>query len=182
MRREEICGLRWRDIDFKEGTIRVRDAVTEANGRAYEKAPKSASSRRDVPLEPDLARRLKAKHDALLPAVGKVELAGWYVLGNEKWCLPSRLGKEFSALAKALDLVGTAGTRVCLHDLRHTYATNLIARGVDVKNVSSLMGHADATVTLNVYASADPTARRRAAEVVAKAMAERSSEEKVGVS
>ena len=173
LRREEVCGLRWRDIDFREGTIRVRNAVTEANGRTYEKAPKSASSRRDVPLEPDLARRLRAKYDTLLPAVGKAELAGWYVLGNEKWCLPSRLGKEFSALAKALGLMGTAGTRVCLHDLRHTYATFLIARGVDVKTVASLMGHADATVTLNVYASADPVARKQAAEVVAKAMAER---------
>ena len=180
LRREEICGLRWRDVDFGEGTIRVRNAVTEANGKTYEKAPKSASSRRDVPLEPDLARRLRAKHDALLPAVGKAKLAGWYVLGNERWYLPSRLGKEFSALAKALDLVGTAGTRVCLHDLRHTYATFLIARGVDVKTVSSLMGHADATVTLNVYASADPSARRRAAEVVASAMAERAAG--VGVS
>ena len=180
LRREEICGLRWRDVDFAEGTIRVRNAVTEANGKTYEKAPKSASSRRDVPLEPDLARRLRAKHDALLPAVGKAKLAGWYVLGNERWYLPSRLGKEFSALAKALDLVGTAGTRVCLHDLRHTYATFLIARGVDVKTVSSLMGHADATVTLNVYASADPSARRRAAEVVASAMAERAAG--VGVS
>lgn len=173
LRREEVCGLRWRDIDFREGAIRVRNAVTEANGKTYEKAPKSASSRRDVPLEPDLARRLRAKYDTLLPAVGKAELAGWYVLGNEKWCLPSRLGKEFSALAKALGLMGTAGTRVCLHDLRHTYATFLIARGVDVKTVASLMGHADATVTLNVYASADPVARKQAAEVVAKAMAER---------
>jgi hypothetical protein len=180
LRREEICGLRWRDVDFGEGTIRVRNAVTEVNGRAYEKAPKSASSRRDVPLEPDLARRLRAKHDALLPAVGKAKLAGWYVLGNERWYLPSRLGKEFSALAKALDLVGTAGTRVCLHDLRHTYATFLIARGVDVKTVSSLMGHADATVTLNVYASADPSTHCRAAEVVASAMAERAAG--VGVS
>lgn len=180
LRREEICGLRWRDVDFGEGTIRVRNAVTEANGRTYEKPPKSSSSRRDVPLEPDLAGRLRAKYDALLPAVGKAKLAGWYVLGNERWYLPSRLGKEFSALAKALDLVGTAGTRVCLHDLRHTYATYLIARGVDVKTVSSLMGHADATVTLNVYASADPSARRRAAEVVASAMAERAPE--VGVS
>ena len=45
--------------------------------------------------------------------------------------------------------------------------------GVDVKTVASLMGHADATVTLNVYASADPTARQQAADVVAEAMAER---------
>ena len=65
LRREEICGLRWRDVDFAEGTIRVRNAVTEANGKTYEKAPKSASSRRDVPLEPDLARRLNTTRCSL---------------------------------------------------------------------------------------------------------------------
>lgn len=173
LRREEICGLRWRDADLKGNVIHVRNAVTEANGRTYKKPPKSESSRRDVPLEPDLAGRLRARRDALARAVERARLDSWYVLGGERWYLPSRLGKEFSSLSKALDLVCTAGTRVCLHDLRHTYATFLIARGVDVKTVSSLMGHADATVTLNVYASADPRARQQAAEVVATAMAER---------
>lgn len=145
----------------------MRNAVTEANGRTYEKPPKSESSKRDVPLESDLARRLRAKHEALLRAVGRAKLDSWYVLGNEKWCLPSHLDKEFSALSRSLGLVGTVGTRVYLHDLRHTYATFLIARGVDVKTVSPLMGHADAT--LNVYASADPRTRQQAAEVVAMA-------------
>lgn len=175
LRREEICGLRWRDVDFKAGLIHVRNAVAEANGKTYEKAPKSATSHRDVPLEPDLAGRLRARHDRLASASGARAIAGRYVLEGEggRWYLPSRLGKEFCSLAKALDLVGIVGKRVTLHDLRHTYATFLIARGVDVKTVASLMGHADATVTLNVYASADPVARHQAAEVVAKAMAER---------
>ena len=101
--------------------------------------------------------------------MGRAKLDSWYVLGSEKWYLPSHLRKEFSALSRSLGLVGTVGTRVYLHDLRHTYATFLIARGVDVKTVSPLMGHADATVTLNVYASADPRTRQQAAEVVAMA-------------
>ena len=175
LRREEICGLRWRDIDFKRDLILVRNAVTEAAGHSFEKGPKSETSRRDIPLEPDLKVRLEAKYKRVLASSGKAKAASRYVIETSegRWYLPSRLGKEFSSLARSLDLVGTTGKRVTLHDLRHTYATFLIARGVDVKTVASLMGHADATVTLNVYASADPTARQQAADVVAEAMAER---------
>jgi integrase len=175
LRREEICGLRWRDVDFQRDLILVRNAVTEAAGHSFEKGPKSETSRRDIPLEPDLKARLEAKYKRVLASSGKAKAASRYVIETSegRWYLPSRLGKEFSSLARSLDLVGTTGKRVTLHDLRHTYATFLIARGVDVKTVASLMGHADATVTLNVYASADPTARQQAADVVAEAMAER---------
>ena len=175
LRREEICGLRWRDVDFKRNLILVRNAVTEAGGHSFEKGPKSETSRRDIPLEPDLRERLEAKYRRIFASSGKAKAAGRYVIETSegRWYLPSRLGKEFSTLARSLDLVGTAGKVITLHDLRHTYATYLIARGVDVKTVASLMGHADAMVTLNVYASADPTARQQAAEVVAVAMAER---------
>lgn len=61
-------------------------------------------------------------------------------------------------------LVGTQGKRVTFHDLRHTFATHAIAAGADVKSVSALLGHADAALTLNVYADADPDARARAME------------------
>ena len=175
LRREEVCGLRWRDIDFAHDLVLVRNAVTETNGKTYEKAPKSETSRRDVPLEPDLKARLARRFRRVSLTSSKVESANRYVLEGSKhpWYLPSRLGKEFSSLAKQLDLVGTTGKRVTFHDLRHTYAMFLIARGIDVKTVASLMGHADATVTLTVYASVDPAARLQAASVVAQAMAER---------
>ncbi|MBQ9006552.1 MAG: site-specific integrase [Atopobiaceae bacterium] len=179
MRREEVCGLRWRDVDLENDLVMVRNAIAEANGKTYEKAPKSETSRRDIPLEPDLKRRLAERLARVAMAAGDTGTAGLFVIGNTngRWCTPSTVGKEFTSLAKQLDLVGTQGRRVTFHDLRHTYATYLIARGVDVKTVASLMGHADATVTLNVYASADPTARRQAAEVVARAMSERDSTE-----
>jgi integrase len=70
-----------------------------------------------------------------------------------------------------------AVARVDLHDLRRTFATYLVAKGTDVKTVSSLMGHANAAMTLNVYASADPDARLAAGRVVAEAMAERPTRE-----
>ena len=64
-------------------------------------------------------------------------------------------------------VVGTEGRVVTFHDLRHTFATVQVAAGADVKSVSALMGHADASMTLNVYAASDAEARARAMEQAA---------------
>jgi len=70
-------------------------------------------------------------------------------------------------------LVGTQGRVPTFHDLRHTFATAAIAEGVDVKTVSSILGHTNAAMTLNVYASADPAAKRAAAETIGEVMGRR---------
>lgn len=77
---------------------------------------------------------------------------------------PHTLWKRWHSIAGDLELIGTEGKVPALHDLRHTYATTAIANGIDVKTVSSSMGHSDAAMTLNRYASADPDAQRRAAK------------------
>ena len=178
LRREEICGLRWRDVDFEADVIRVRSAITEVDGKIYEKGPKTETSRRDVLLEPDLKLRLMRRRESFSSVLGLEErrdLPNRFVIGSARGgaYTPSLLGRGFSTIARSLDLRGTTGKVVCLHDLRHTFATYLVARGVDIKTVASLMGHADAAMTLNIYASADPKARQQAAQIVAEAMAER---------
>lgn len=65
-----------------------------------------------------------------------------------------------------MEIKGIKGTRPTFHDLRHTFATVAIKGGADVKTVSSLMGHANAAMTLNTYASADPKAKRAAVAAV----------------
>lgn len=178
LRREEICGLRWRDVDFEANVIRVRNAITEVDGKIYEKGPKTETSRRDVILEPDLKLRLIRRRESfssVLSLEERRDLPNRFVIGSARGgaYTPSLLGRGFATIARSLDLRGTTGKIVCLHDLRHTFATYLVARGVDIKTVASLMGHADAAMTLNIYASADPKARQQAAEIVAAAMAER---------
>lgn len=69
-----------------------------------------------------------------------------------------------------LNLIGTEGVRVNFHGLRHTFATVAVASGVDIKTVSSILGHANAAMTLNVYASADPDAKRAAAGLIGDAL------------
>jgi hypothetical protein len=72
-----------------------------------------------------------------------------------------------------MGLVGTQGRVPTFHDLRHTFATYAIAEGVDVKTVSSILGHSNAAMTLNIYASADPESKRAAAETIDEVMGKR---------
>ena len=94
-----------------------------------------------------------------------------YVIGgiDGSFMPPHYISRKWRSLADALELVGTEGKRPTFHDLRHTYATTAIAHGIDVKTVSSAMGHSNAAMTLNTYATADPDAKRRAADALARA-------------
>ena len=95
-----------------------------------------------------------------------------YVLGKVDGSnlAPHALWEAWKVIAASLGLVGTQGKAPTFHDLRHTFATAAISEGVDVKSVSSILGHPNAAMTLNIYASADPDAKRRAAETVSEAM------------
>jgi integrase len=81
-----------------------------------------------------------------------------------------------------MGLVGTQGRRPTFHDLRHTFATFAIAEGIDVKTVSSIMGHANAAMTLDIYASADADAKRAAAMTIDEAMGRRLAPQELGAS
>ena len=72
-----------------------------------------------------------------------------------------------------MGLVGTQGRRPTFHDLRHTSATFSITEGIDVKTVSSILGHANAAMTLNIYASTDTNAKQAAAATIDEVMGRR---------
>lgn len=153
MRRGEVCALRWDDFDWDRMEVRVARSVGIGRGGAYLKAPKTETGKRTIPVP----ERLRT---AVMASQG-------YVLGGETFYNPTRLGKQWTAFAKAFGIIGVEGRVATFHDLRHTYATVAIAGGADVRSVAGILGHADAAMTLNVYASADADAMRRAAEVVA---------------
>ncbi len=148
----------------------------------YLKEPKNKSSIRTVYFPEDLATVLKARK-ALMKAqcleAGISFSENMYVLGSIDDYKTTRGGNatrdyvpmhphnlwvKWHSIAEDLELVGTEGKIPALHDLRHTFATTAIASGVDVKTVSSSMGHTDTAMTLNRYTSADPDAQRRAAD------------------
>ena len=94
-----------------------------------------------------------------------------YIIGDPLgYFLPNRLTKEWNSIAKLLGVRGIEGRLPNFHDLRHTWATMFLASGGDVKTAASNLGHANAAMTLNIYASADPDSKRRAAEITESAM------------
>jgi integrase len=181
MREGEICGLRWCDVDLAARTLWVRQAIARDHGRFYVKPPKTAGSMRDIPLPTDLINLLDVRRRTMLEGCVEagVRLSGGlgqlYVFGgiDGSFLHPHEIWRQWKTIAACLGLVGTQGRVPTFHDLRHTFATAAIAEGVDVKTVSSILGHTNAAMTLNVYASADPAAKRAAAETIGEVMGRR---------
>ena len=177
MREGELCGLRWRDVDLKAGVLHIRNVIGRDGSRTYQKEPKTGGSRRDVPLSPEIVAALKKRRASMAEEcmdAGVGMTPDLFVLGriDGTYMNPHTLWREWKAIAKSLGLVGTEGKTPVFHDLRHTFATVAIKSGADVKSVSSILGHANTAMTLNIYASEDPEAKRRTMERATQAMAE----------
>lgn len=165
-RQSEIIGLRWSDIDWNrsEAHIRRRYRLGEFS------EPKSSTSARVVELPAELLRDLKAWK--LACPKGSTDRDTSLDL-----CFPQADGGPMhgSALtARGLKpALRRAGIReVRFHDLRHSFASNLLAAGVDVVTVSRFMGHASPQITLSVYSHVIPKQRHGASELLAKLMRE----------
>lgn len=137
----ELCGLKWGDIDFDNGTLMVSRTVQRINKHGKSEvvigSPKSKSSIRIVPIPEFLLAilRKKRKNDDF-----------YIITGTCKPTEPRTMQNRFKSVLKL------CGIRdVNFHLLRHTYATVCIENGFDPKTLSELLGHADASITLNRY-------------------------------
>lgn len=160
----EVCGVQVGDIAFLGRALEVTRQVQRANGAEVEIRPPKYGSERTVYLPDDLVTLL-SQHVA--------ELGGG---GPDRWLFPGADGvrplHQNSAgyhWRRARDAAGVPGLR--FHDLRHFYASGLIAEGADVVAVQRALGHRSATVTLNVYSHLWPTAEDRTRNAAAKLMA-----------
>lgn len=176
LRESEICGLKWRYVDLDTQTLEVRETLGRDGSKWYAKEPKTGGSIRSLYIPDVVADALRAR----LAEVNEermqsgMPLNDLFVVGGPdgSYMQPHYLSTRWRIAADALELIGTEGNRPTFHDLRHTFATAAIRHGVDVKTVASMMGHANAAMTMNTYASADPDAKKRGAETVAKAMSD----------
>lgn len=137
----EVCGLKWEDIDFGENTLFVNRTVQRIsrNGKStvITGTPKSRTSVRIVPI-PDFMMKVLKKYKSF---------PNLYIITNSiKPTEPRTMQNRFKAVLKACQL-----RSVNFHLLRHTYATVCIEKGFDPKALSELLGHADASITLNRY-------------------------------
>ena len=163
MRRGEVCALRWSDLG-DDGTISISHALGNGEGGFYLKDAKTVSSARTIPLTPymyNLLCAMRADAKNMFKRLNTpFEIWDPFILGTQssesRPYNPTQLGKDFAAFCKMNNFDCT------FHDLRHTFATMMIANGVDVRTVASYLGHANVSMTLDIYADVDPQAKESA--------------------
>ena len=164
MRRGEVCGLRWSDIDLERGTLRIAQSITSVRGKVVVGEPKTESSRRGVTVGPALAavlRARKAEQNQQRLAAGEVWVDSGLINTNELGQVihPDRLTRAHRAAAIASGL-----PVIRFHDLRHSWGTNAMVAGIQAKVVSEQLGHASVGITLDTYTHVPHATARKAAE------------------
>jgi len=169
-RRGELCALRWSDVDPVRGTLTISRSLTVVDKIATE-GPTKTHQRRDIALDNGTAAVVMARRagqEELAAEVGCELVPDPFILSREPDgsapCLPSGLSHQYLHLAKRL------GIATHWHELRHYAATALIASGIDPRTVAGRLGHADASVTLRVYAHVLEARDKAAADVLGAAV------------
>jgi integrase len=162
LRRGELAGLRFSEIDLARGELRVLRARLSVDGRAIESDVKTASGRRTVPLDSRLVALLKA-HDRVQKTerlrAGDAWQGEGHLITNElgEPYHPDALSKRFKLLVKRAGLPETH-----FHTLRHSCASLLLADGVNAKVIQELLGHSSVQITLSLYSHVAPSMGRDA--------------------
>jgi integrase len=163
LRRGELLGLRWSDLDLQAGTLTVNQSIERIKGKIRFKAPKTKKSRRSVALAAGTVQALQEYR--AVQAEERLKLG----LGRDPRGLvftrPDAEPQDADSLTKAFARLVTVTkvTPITFHGLRHTHISHLLMDGVHVKVVSERVGHANVNITLSVYAAYIPSMQADAA-------------------
>lgn len=169
IRRGELCGLTWGDIDFSKNQIQIHNNRVNGDvGRVIEKAPKSEAGNRVISIGNDVMRELaKARMDYIKDRNewgAGFDDTGYVIRHpNGKPYNPDSITQKWERFVKKHNL-----RPLKLHGLRHSNATSLINAGVDAKVVQQRMGHSDISVTYNTYVHVLPNMDEDAANKIDK--------------
>ena len=168
LRRGEICGLKWSDLDETAGTLRICRSVHAAPGGSMVVGEtKTEKGTRTILLPASTLHVLKERR--------KTAMSEWIfpsILEPEKPVAP---GSAYQRLKLILKEAGLPDIR--FHDLRHTFATHAMRSGVDAKTLSGILGHANASFTLDTYTHVTTEMHRNAAAIVGDYLTEIFGEE-----
>lgn len=166
MRRGELCGLNWDDIDFRNGLVQInKSSIYTVEKGVFEDTTKNESSKRVIKLpQPaiDVLKQYKVHQASERLKLGDkwIESGKVFVQWNGKPIHPDTITKWFGEFVKQHNL-----PNISIHSLRHTNATLLIAGGADLRTVSKRLGHANMSTTANIYTHAIQSADERAAQI-----------------
>jgi integrase len=168
MRRGEVLGVKWDDVDFEVGCLAVRRSLIPLGGEVIVSEPKTARGRRSIALDPDTIEVLKAQAARQLEEQQEWG-EGWtdsgYLCTKEDGTAyhPEVVSRYFRAAVKAAKLPA-----ISPHVLRHTHATLALRAGIHPKVVSERLGHANISITLDTYSHAIPAMQGEAAALIAE--------------
>ena len=167
MRRGELCGLEWSDIDFKNSIIDITKTSLYLTDRGiFDDSTKTESSKRLIKI-PAPALEILKEH--------KIQQAKEYFKLGDMWVRSNKVFTQWNGKPIHPDTITGWFSRfikknnlppIHLHSLRHTNATLLIASGADLRTVSKRLGHSNMTTTSNIYTHAIKSADERAAELL----------------
>ena len=172
MRRGELLGLRWKDIDFEAGQLTVNQGLVRVSGQGLVfQEPKTKLSNRVINLAPAVVQVLKehkkkqAEYRLMVGGIYRKDLD--LVFANEigEPLDPRAFTRVFERVIKK------AGLDVTFHGLRHTFATIALEQGVDVKTIQETLGHHSSAFTMDVYSSVTAKMKREAADKVGNLLA-----------
>ena len=168
LRRGEICGLRWEDFDEAEGTLKVNRSVsTRKAGNLEVGETKTNKGHRSISLPDSTAQRLRERK--------KTAISDWIFPNPLHPEEPVNPGYAYNRMKTILKNTGLPSIR--FHDLRHTFATHALAGGVDAKTLSGILGHTNASFTLDTYTHVTGDMQKQAANIVGDFMTELLGEE-----
>ena len=159
LRRGEICGLSWGDVDLDERTVTVSHSFDRTGNL---KSPKTGAGRRTLPLTEENAAAFAAHWSAQVERGIRVRDKDPVVVTESGTRVaPDLLSKWWARDRKAL-----GAEKFTIHELRHSYLTALARAGVHPKVMQELAGHANSQITMDIYTHVDMTGKRAAAEAL----------------
>lgn len=153
LRRGEICGLRWRNVDTETNVLTIDTAIAVATRATYPKLPKADKVRR-FPMVEQLREYFQEQREKSSPD------PNWFVCGHkESYMSPHMFTKEFKDFREKYNLVDAYGKKVIPHGLRHNFATTGIQAKMDIASLSAMMGHSSMKETLDIYGDSSEQAK-----------------------
>lgn len=178
LRRGELAGLEWKNINFNDNVISIKNNLIYSNGKVFLETPKTEESERNLYISDELKTIFKLHRK--LQGENRLKYGPHYKknIFNEKECNfvmtwengenlhPNYYTSRFSKILKKLSF----NKNIRFHDLRHTNATLLLEQGVNFKVIQARLGHSDINTTLNIYSHVNIEMQKDATQRISNIM------------